>query len=422
MESDQTDLQPASEARDESGFAPVAVGIPIALGVLNLIFYMVNENNWFYRRYCNGKFLCFLAVSNRAAHVGPLQRPTTYWAWDLIEPDGLTQGYLSWSPWALLVLRFSYATIVLGTTVLGAALYTDTILLSLTYFTIWTFLGWGIYGMLAGVLSFRHCRQLWNGSAKNAGAAVASHESGMMAGPNGDVTMNPSRGLGQPACEAYDSDSFAEAGPPAEQVNPSPAPVPNTCMAESPHDAIVVATDLPGSPQITCSTPALQQQIFRGDAVHAGIGAAPALPAGAPPQWTLLQKSVAVLLQVVTIASITLTVYYVSIIRGNLSLPHGGVALMLLVEVLLSRAPFVSYHVQATMIYGTIYLVVMWAYVAIDPSDFWMYESLNWHDPVSAAFYSVLPGLILISFFVCYFVARLRERWLSSYKGRNWCC
>lgn len=56
-----------------------------------------------------------------------------------------------------------------------------------------------------------------------------------------------------------------------------------------------------------------------------------------------------VLLQVVTTAQIMLTAFYLAVIKPELSFLHGGVALLIMIELFLCRGPVVSYHVQVTL-------------------------------------------------------------------------
>ncbi|EIE23835.1 hypothetical protein COCSUDRAFT_62367 [Coccomyxa subellipsoidea C-169] len=88
-------------------------------------------------------------------------------------------------------------------------------------------------------------------------------------------------------------------------------------------------------------------------------------------------------------------------------LKHGINNGFILMDVLFSRVPFVSYHYQVLLIYGTVYLVFMFIYYGA--STEWVYVVLDWDKPASLGLYVFLPFALFISFVIWYWIALLRE-------------
>lgn len=71
----------------------------------------------------------------------------------LFDPHCATQGAFRWSPWVILLLRYLAAVCVIGALVLVPTVYDFRDASALAYFTIWTFIAWGVHGFLAAILS-----------------------------------------------------------------------------------------------------------------------------------------------------------------------------------------------------------------------------------------------------------------------------
>jgi hypothetical protein len=96
---------------------------------------------------------------------------------------------------------------------------------------------------------------------------------------------------------------------------------------------------------------------------------------------------------------------------------HGGSALLVVLDVLLSRTPAASSHFQVTLAFGTAYSVFIWSYERLT-GRFLYGRLLAWSRPTAVAFYGfALPGSLLACFaFWCLLAAgrealgRRRER------------
>ncbi|BDA46508.1 hypothetical protein COCOBI_08-6020 [Coccomyxa sp. Obi] len=88
-------------------------------------------------------------------------------------------------------------------------------------------------------------------------------------------------------------------------------------------------------------------------------------------------------------------------------LKHGVNNFFILLDVVFSRVPFVSYHYQVILIYGTVYLVFMFIYHGA--STEWVYSVLDWDKPSSLGLYVFLPLALFIAFVIWYWIALLRE-------------
>lgn len=97
-------------------------------------------------------------------------------------------------------------------------------------------------------------------------------------------------------------------------------------------------------------------------------------------------------------------------------LKHGVNNVVLLLEALLCRTPFVSYHYQAVLLYGTVYTLFMWIYHAA--SLHWVYWVLDWSKPTAIGLYLLNPIFLCAAFFFWYCVAWLREK-LGSLVSRS---
>lgn len=79
-------------------------------------------------------------------------------------------------------------------------------------------------------------------------------------------------------------------------------------------------------------------------------------------------------------------------------LKHGGTALLLMIEVLISRVPFTTTWVLWPVLYTVAYAIFMWIYWAV--ADDWVYDVLDWRKPTSLVYYAILPFLQVVAFFI----------------------
>ncbi|GMH40961.1 hypothetical protein BSKO_08865 [Bryopsis sp. KO-2023] len=145
---------------------------------------------------------------------------------------------------------------------------------------------------------------------------------------------------------------------------------------------------------------------------------------GAPsPIWQALDKAFVIVYVTAASNAIFLTAFYWVVIyepEGTLHLDnvfrHGVNVVVMLGELIISRLPIVSYHLQIPIAFTSVYAVFFWVYRGA--SGVWVYEALNWSKTSSILYYTVLPILITLSFYLLYLVAHLRERFARKpFKG-----
>ena len=123
-------------------------------------------------------------------------------------------------------------------------------------------------------------------------------------------------------------------------------------------------------------------------------------------EWNFGLKIFLLLEQTSPTCSMLLTLFYWSVLYDPADLDadnvlrHGGNVAVLLVNSFASQAPFVSYHVIATMIVAVTYTLFQWAYFGI--SGNWVYQSLgiNTESMGAMLYYAALPVLFTISFYL----------------------
>ena len=81
-------------------------------------------------------------------------------------------------------------------------------------------------------------------------------------------------------------------------------------------------------------------------------------------------------------------------------LKHGANVIVILLDVLLCRTPFITYHFQACLLYGTLYTLFMWSYHAA--SLHWVYYILDWTKPEALLLYALNPLFLFASFAAWY--------------------
>ena len=88
---------------------------------------------------------------------------------------------------------------------------------------------------------------------------------------------------------------------------------------------------------------------------------------------------------------------------------HGGSALLVVLDVLLSRTPAASSHFQVTLAFGTAYSVFIWSYERLT-GRFLYGRLLAWSRLTAVAFYGfALPGSLLACFAFWCLLAAGRE-------------
>uniref|UniRef100_A0A383V6P8 SET domain-containing protein n=1 Tax=Tetradesmus obliquus TaxID=3088 RepID=A0A383V6P8_TETOB len=136
--------------------------------------------------------------------------------------------------------------------------------------------------------------------------------------------------------------------------------------------------------------------------------------AGAAPGWSCANRCYHLMLETACAASIMLTIFYWvadyvpgSSIRLDNPFKHGVSAGLLLLDLALSRAPLVSYHLQVVVGCGSIYMVFLWIYRTV--SGVWVYRALDWAKPLAPVYYTALPLLLILAFVVMFLVVCVRE-------------
>lgn len=132
------------------------------------------------------------------------------------------------------------------------------------------------------------------------------------------------------------------------------------------------------------------------------------------PIWEFMEKALVIVYVTVASNAIFLTAFYWMVIydgetpEADNIFRHGINVVILLVELVLSRIPIVSYHLQVPFAFATVYAVFMWIYRGA--SGDWVYEAMDWSKTSSIFYYIVLPILIVLAFYLLYLVAYLREK------------
>jgi hypothetical protein len=158
------------------------------------------------------------------------------------------------------------------------------------------------------------------------------------------------------------------------------------------------------------ATPATQASI-----AVPGFGA-PAATGYSSYRWDFWSVAHLLLMQTAATAGLFITVYFwlgiTLVTKTKLSagivnyFEHGGNCVLLLLEVLLTRIPFVSYHFQIMLWFATLYCIFLWLYGEL--AGTWRY-SLDWHHPEAVGAYALLAVLAVIIFFIWLLIAKFRE-------------
>mmetsp|Transcript_3462 Transcript_3462/g.10065 ORF Transcript_3462/g.10065 Transcript_3462/m.10065 type:complete len:329 (-) Transcript_3462:574-1560(-) len=157
--------------------------------------------------------------------------------------------------------------------------------------------------------------------------------------------------------------------------------------------------------------PAMANGISMAELERKGRRVAPPLSSR---QWTCMEAVYLLLAATSATSSLLVPVIYWAALSDGSStnisnlMKHGLNNVMVLGEVLLSRIPFVSYHFQVSLIYGTLYLIFMWA-IWLPVENYWVYDVFDWSSWRSLGYYALLPIALCIAFLVWTGVAALRE-------------
>ncbi|KAI3424196.1 hypothetical protein D9Q98_009552 [Chlorella vulgaris] len=342
------------------------VAIPYIV-LVNLVVYACNERSFPWRKLLSGRRFHLLAISNRAPGVSRGQRPSCFWAWDLIAPSGCVASPLV-PPWVLLALRVS------------ALLYFTALFLVqhfaeydlgpnwLTFFTNWSFVAFAFSMILGAAHSatqlqcYRQRRlrtkQLGNQSAR------PDPESNLAANAETDMQQQGPYSVHMPARAAVTGHSDTGSGNTAD----------------------------------VCVTVPREGSSSDGNSAS----------------WSLLAKVHLLSVEVAYPAELFLTVFYWAALAeysssplGSTLMVHGINNVFMLADVVLSGIPFVSYHFQLLLLYGTVYLVFVWIYFGA--SGVWVYSILDWSRSRNFFVYLVLPGMLAIAFWLYLGLAWLRD-------------
>lgn len=122
-------------------------------------------------------------------------------------------------------------------------------------------------------------------------------------------------------------------------------------------------------------------------------------------EWNFGLKLLLVIEQVSPSYAMLITVFYWAVLstgdeEADNIMRHGGNLVVLLVNSMAGDVPFISYHIQFGILFGTLYLIFMWIYHAI--SGIWVYSALaiEEEDLGSLVYYAVLPILFILCFYV----------------------
>lgn len=147
--------------------------------------------------------------------------------------------------------------------------------------------------------------------------------------------------------------------------------------------------------------------------------------AATPRKWTAVEAFYLLVFETSAASALFLTVFYWVALAGdggvsadNL-LKHGVNNVMILLDVMLSRVPFLSYHFHVALIYGTVYLIFMWA-VWLPVENYWVYSVFDWSRWRSLGAYAVLPVALFVSWLVWTGFAALREVLGRRFAVRRW--
>ncbi|KAI8472734.1 MAG: hypothetical protein J3K34DRAFT_519450 [Monoraphidium minutum] len=366
-----------------------------------------NERSWAWRKLAPRWLPRLLFISNRAPGVPRDARPRGYWALDLIDPEHQVTSPLLSTP--MLAALHTFTVLYWAAYVVIDLLYAYGVLPNnytdrsgpygewMSYFTNWSITLLGAAGivalanMLRRLKRERTARRLYArflaaaSGATAAGAAAGPPAPGGARGPAGGGGRKAEGGPG-----AYDDGGAARGDGRA-------------------------ACDQQGA-----ATPAGAEG---GGGGAARGGAAPALgwkqhPLTRPrEEWDWLSVSHCLVMQTATSAAFCVAVWFwvglvgvageaVDTSDASTLMAHAGNVGIALLQVLLTRLPFVSYHFQLLLLWGTLYLIFLWIFGA--SSGIWRY-GLNIQSGRAAGAVALLPAVCFLTWLAWYGLARGRE-------------
>lgn len=140
-----------------------------------------------------------------------------------------------------------------------------------------------------------------------------------------------------------------------------------------------------------------------------------------PNRWSLLQRTFQLSFVVSLASGIMLAAFYWAVLNepgDNVDFAdvakHGGLQLLLVVDLLLSRIPAVWYQFPVVALYQAIYVAFMWIFSELRGKP--RYEELDIKDDSSVRWYLVLPVLGIAAYCVVYLLGTLRDT-----IGNIWC-
>lgn len=148
-------------------------------------------------------------------------------------------------------------------------------------------------------------------------------------------------------------------------------------------------------------------------------GAGEAIEKTTPPEqgWNFLQALYLTAVEIAAPAELFLCVFFWAVLYRNMNNPalgdqlfvHGLNNVFFVVDIFLSRIPFLSTHMLALLLWTSAYALVMWIYGGVTGN--WPYSILTF-SPVSMAFYVLMPIFLAIAFALYMGLVALRE-WIA---------
>ncbi|KAG2445558.1 hypothetical protein HXX76_000172 [Chlamydomonas incerta] len=316
----------------------------------NFLCYFCNDNGifgrWLWKRHGRS---AFFASNTRGGAGWKHSLPNTFWAFDALDPKSLVTSWFL-GDWGVLVVHVITLTWLMVCLIVEETKNDPLSPEWVTYFTHWSLV---LLSFAGGVALVNHVRYMWR--RKKAGQALTrvSPEPSL-------VNVNVSTGVG--------AEELAEAG-----VHPKH-------MADGP-----------------------------------GGGAKAHDPADDAATWDWLSCFSQLTMQTAVNAAFFLDIYYWVVLIGiqgdpvegpATQLKHGGNLGIAFLEVLLTRMPIVSVHFQATLAYGTCYLVFLWIYGSV--SGTWRY-SLNWKKISTVIMHAAVPIAMCVFMLIWWGIAMLRD-------------
>lgn len=451
--------------RDAPVWGPVVSVAAVVVAII--LTAAVNENSWAFRTFAPRWLPPLLFISNRAPGVGRSARPRQYWAFDLLDPEHLVTSFCLNTP--LLLALHSFTFVCWAVYVAVDQLYYYGVFAGsspgpdgtgpygewMSFFTNWSITLLGVAGLIAfanTLRRFRHERRarklharFLSGGARGADAHEHSGGACYVTSGLGDERPPASAGAGRPG-----------RAPAAERGT----------GASSGEDDVDGAGRLDKRPRGVDGGPSLPgpgrhpaNDIERQTKRQADQAARPAGPSGRGPaagayysgcdrgppgdqeaaarhlgykqqcswsthpltrpreKWDWLSISHCLVLQTATSAAFCVSLWYwVGLVAVAKTLfdkrdastyqAHAGNTLVALLQVVLTRLPFVSYHFQLLLWWGSLYLIFLWIFGA--SSGIWRY-GLNVQWSRSAGAVVLLPVICFVTWLAWWLVAKTRE-------------